>query len=95
MKLFILMVTYLFQSIESFFSNQDVIYTIIAVLVVLYGLAHIFRLNKYKGFSWVVSPASSKQRAWYNSLGEKWYSIIMGSIYTAFGILLLYLLWIA
>ncbi|WP_036154317.1 hypothetical protein [Maribacter forsetii] len=94
MKLFILVVIYLFQSIASFFSNQDVIYTIIAVLVVLYGLAHIFRLDKVKGFSWVVSPASSKQRAWYNSLGEKWYGILMGSIYTSFGILLLYLLWI-
>ena len=93
MKLFILSSINLLQSIESFFSNPDVIQTIIAVVIILFGLAHLFRLDKYKGLGWLVSPASSRQRAWFNTIGEKWYSRLMGSIFTISGFLLLYLMW--
>ena len=93
MKLFILMVIYLFQSIESFFSDPDVIQTIIAGIIILFGLAHLFRLDRVKGLAWLVSPASSRQREWLNTIGEKWYSILMGSIYTLSGLLLFYLMY--
>ena len=93
MKLFILMVIYLVQSIESFFSDPDVIHTIIAGIIILFGLAHLFRVDRVKGLAWLVSPASSRQREWLNTIGEKWYSILMGSIYTLSGLLLFYLMY--
>ena len=93
MKLFFIKALIVLQSEESFFSDPNVVQTIIAVIIILFGLAHLFRIERFKGFGWIVSPASTKQRDWLNSIGEKWYSRLMGSIYTFFGLLILYLIW--
>ena len=93
MKLFFIKSLIVLQSEESFFSDPNVVQTIIAVIIILFGLAHFFRLDRVKSLAWLISPASSRQREWLNTIGEKWYSRLMGSIFTFSGLLLLYLMW--
>ncbi|QCE43062.1 hypothetical protein [Psychroserpens sp. NJDZ02] len=93
MKLFFSKTIHLLQSKEFSFSNPDVVHTILAIIFLAFALLHLLRVDRFKYWSWLVSPASSRQRDWLNSLGEKWYSRLMAVVFAAFGLLILYLTW--
>ena len=42
----------------------------------------IFSIGNFKKWNWAVSPSGYSQRWWYNFLGEKYFSTIMGILFS-------------
>ncbi|MBE7688076.1 hypothetical protein F6A46_07500 [Tenacibaculum finnmarkense genomovar ulcerans] len=53
-------------------TNPEYGYLLVAVVLL------IFSLGSFKKYNWAISPGSSYQRFLYSTMGEKWFSIIMG-----------------
>ncbi|WP_067143423.1 hypothetical protein [Oceanivirga salmonicida] len=64
---------------EYFYANPSIAYYLVGVVALIFGVASLM------GKAWAIDPGSYRQKQWYNFLGPKWFSRIIGvfSIFVA------------
>ncbi len=54
-------------------NNPHYGYLLVAIVLI------VFSFGSFKKYNWAISPGSSYQRFLYNTIGEKWFSRLIGA----------------